>query len=98
MRIRRAPRRLVPPFFGSTSGTEDSEAAKRLGESFVRRREQAGVSVVDLAAQTQLKVSEVKGLEKGISPVAAETMLRLAVALDVTTGELLTWIVPSEEA
>ena len=61
-----------------------------LGKRLRKRREQAGISQADVSRRTGIIQRDISRLEHGIKPALwADTLLRLAEALECTTDYLL---------
>jgi transcriptional regulator with XRE-family HTH domain len=76
----------------------DRGAAARLGRNVFMARRRAGLSQEALGALASLHRTEVGMVEKGERLPRADTLLKLASALDVDAGELLEgvdWVVPA---
>jgi transcriptional regulator with XRE-family HTH domain len=74
----------------------DRDAAARLGRNVFMARRRAGFSQEALGALASLHRTEVGMVEKGERLPRADTLIKLASALGVDAGELLTgvdWVV-----
>lgn len=75
----------------------DRGAAQRLGRNVFMARRRAGFSQEALGALASLHRTEVGLVEKGKRLPRADTLIKLAAALDVGAGDLLEgveWVLP----
>lgn len=63
-------------------------ALKRMGATIRERRKTLDISRAELAARAELDLSYIGKLERGLSSPGAETILRLAGALDFNPSDL----------
>ena len=66
-----------------------SPAAAHIGKIIADVRRRRGLSVDDLASQTKIDSSNIRSYESGRALVGLQSLVRIAVALDVEPGELL---------
>lgn len=72
-------------------GVRDLKAA--LGDNLARCRSQAGLSQDELSFRADLHRTEVSQLERGLRIARADTLLKLASALEVPVGDLFEGLV-----
>lgn len=75
----------MPPQRRSQPRSPDHAA---LGEAVRRLRTEAGLSQEQLAERASTDLTQVGGVERGVRNPSYTTLLRLAVALDTSVGEL----------
>lgn len=66
-----------------------SPAAAHIGSIIAEARRGRGLSVDDLASKTKIDSSNIRSYESGRALVGLQSLVRIAVALDVEPGELL---------
>lgn len=72
----------------------NAEVARVLGHNVQRYRKKAEISQAQLARRCSLHRTEISLIERGQRTPKADTMLRIAASLGITTGDLvagLTW-------
>jgi transcriptional regulator with XRE-family HTH domain len=77
----------VPPERKSTPRSPEHGA---LGEAIRRSRERLGLSQEELSAASDIHITHIGGLERGVRNPSYATLVRLAQALKVKPGELVT--------
>jgi len=65
------------------------KVAQRFGENLVRCRKQAGLSQEELGLRSSLHRTAIGMLERGARMPRIDTLIKLAVALDIDPAELL---------
>ncbi|HET7454512.1 MAG TPA: helix-turn-helix transcriptional regulator [Solirubrobacterales bacterium] len=76
----------------------DRAAAERLGRNVFMARRRAGFSQEELGAMASLHRTEIGMVENGTRLPRADTLIKLASALEVPVGELVAgieWTVPA---
>ena len=69
------------------------DVAKRFAANLVHARKAAGISQEELGFRASLHRTQIGILERGVRLPRIDTLVRLAGALDVTSGQLLDGIV-----
>jgi transcriptional regulator with XRE-family HTH domain len=67
-----------------------SPAHAALGEAIVELRRRAGLTQEGLAERSELHLTHVGGMERGVRNPSYSTLLRLAAGLGVSVGALIT--------
>jgi transcriptional regulator with XRE-family HTH domain len=78
----------VPPERKSTPRSPEHGA---LGKAIRLSRERLGLSQEDLAAASDIHITHIGGLERGVRNPSYATLLRLSQALKVKPGELVSF-------
>lgn len=76
----------------STVSSIHSEAARIIGARIRDARSALGVSMEDLSALSEVSVTSVGKIERGAQSPTAETLIRLATALEIDPGRLISGI------
>ena len=80
----------------STVPSIHSEAARIIGARIRDARSALGVSMEDLSALSEVSVTSVGKIERGSQSPTAETLVRLATALEIDPGQLISGITAEE--
>ncbi|QZY50689.1 helix-turn-helix domain-containing protein [Leucobacter tenebrionis] len=72
--------------------TIHSEAALKIGRRIREIRQRLGISLEDLGELSEISWTSIGKIERGVSSPTAETLVRLATALEVDPGTFLSGI------
>lgn len=78
--------------------TRRLDAASKFGQRVRARRTELGLSQMALADQVGLHFTYVSSVERGERNISLENIVRLATALQVDPGELVTGLAPTSGA
>lgn len=73
-----------------------SAAATEIGRRIRETRQRLGISLEDLGELSEIGWTSIGRIERGVSSPTAETLVRLATALEVDPGKFLTGIVATD--
>lgn len=73
-----------------------SNAARIIGNRIRDARLAQGISMEDLSALSGMSVTSVGKIERGAQSPTAETLVRLAAALEIDAGKLLNGLKPAD--
>lgn len=73
-----------------------SSAARAIGERVRAARQATGISMEDLSALAGLSTTSVGKIERGAQSPTAETLVRLAAALEVDPGSFISGLQPDD--
>jgi transcriptional regulator with XRE-family HTH domain len=68
------------------------DIAAHFGDNLVRCRKRAGISQDELSIRASVHRTEISQLERGLRVARIDTLVKLAVSLEVSPDELLTGI------
>ena len=66
-----------------------TEFLSSVGKRIAKARKSAGISQAELAELTDLSVSCISKIERGINNFSAESLSKIAIALDTSSSRLL---------
>jgi len=73
-----------------------SEAALKIGQRIRSVRHRLGISLEDLGELSEISWTSIGKIERGVSSPTAETLVRLATALEVDPGSFLSGITAND--
>lgn len=80
----------------STVPSIHSEAARVIGERIRDARSALGISMEDLSVLSEMSVTSVGKIERGVQSPTAETLVRIATALEIDPGRLISGLTSSD--